>query len=99
MDDNGLIAAVAGDDNAGLRELFSRHAPWLAPAWPPSCPRPRSRTAAGDVPGGVARRRRLPARRPGLGGRPTAVLTGTALVLPCLAFRGRLCRDRLGCHP
>jgi RNA polymerase sigma-70 factor (ECF subfamily) len=30
MDDNELIAAVAGGDDAGLRELFSRHAPWLA---------------------------------------------------------------------
>ena len=30
MDDYELIAAVAGGDDAGLRELFSRHAPWLA---------------------------------------------------------------------
>ena len=30
MDDDELIAAVAGGDDAGLRELFSRHAPWLA---------------------------------------------------------------------
>jgi RNA polymerase sigma-70 factor, ECF subfamily len=30
MDDDGLIAAVAGGDDAALRELFSRHAPWLA---------------------------------------------------------------------
>ena len=30
MDDNELIAAVAGGDDAALRELFSRHAPWLA---------------------------------------------------------------------
>ena len=30
MDDDGLIAAVAGGDEAALRELFSRHAPWLA---------------------------------------------------------------------
>jgi RNA polymerase sigma-70 factor (ECF subfamily) len=29
MDDDELIAAVAGGDDAGLRELFSRHAPWL----------------------------------------------------------------------
>jgi RNA polymerase sigma-70 factor, ECF subfamily len=30
MDDDELIAAVADGDDAGLRELFSRHAPWLA---------------------------------------------------------------------
>ena len=30
MDDDELIAAVAGGDDAGLRELFLRHAPWLA---------------------------------------------------------------------
>jgi len=30
MDDNELIAAIAGGDDAALRELFSRHAPWLA---------------------------------------------------------------------
>ena len=30
MNDDELIAAVAGGDDAGLRELFSRHAPWLA---------------------------------------------------------------------
>lgn len=30
MDDNALIAAVAGGDDVALRELFGRHAPWLA---------------------------------------------------------------------
>jgi RNA polymerase sigma-70 factor (ECF subfamily) len=30
MDDNELIAAVAAGDDTALRELFSRHAPWLA---------------------------------------------------------------------
>jgi RNA polymerase sigma-70 factor (ECF subfamily) len=30
MDDDDLIAAIAGGDDTGLRELFSRHAPWLA---------------------------------------------------------------------
>jgi RNA polymerase sigma-70 factor (ECF subfamily) len=30
MNDDELIAAIAGGDDAGLRELFSRHAPWLA---------------------------------------------------------------------
>ena len=30
MDDDELIAALAGGDDAALRELFSRHAPWLA---------------------------------------------------------------------
>ena len=30
MDDNDLIAALAGGDDTALRELFSRHAPWLA---------------------------------------------------------------------
>jgi RNA polymerase sigma-70 factor (ECF subfamily) len=30
MDDDELIAAVASGQDAALRELFSRHAPWLA---------------------------------------------------------------------
>jgi RNA polymerase sigma-70 factor (ECF subfamily) len=30
MDDDELISAVAGGDEGALRELFSRHAPWLA---------------------------------------------------------------------
>ena len=30
MDDDELIAAVARGDDAALREMFSRHAPWLA---------------------------------------------------------------------
>jgi RNA polymerase sigma-70 factor (ECF subfamily) len=30
MDDDGLVAAVAAGDDAALRELFGRHAPWLA---------------------------------------------------------------------
>ena len=30
MDDNELIAALAGGDDMALRELFSRHAPWIA---------------------------------------------------------------------
>jgi RNA polymerase sigma-70 factor, ECF subfamily len=30
MDDDELIGALAGGDDAALRELFSRHAPWLA---------------------------------------------------------------------
>jgi RNA polymerase sigma-70 factor (ECF subfamily) len=30
MDDGELIAAVADGDDAALRELFGRHAPWLA---------------------------------------------------------------------
>ena len=30
MDDDALIAAVAGGDDVALRELFRRHAPWLA---------------------------------------------------------------------
>jgi RNA polymerase sigma-70 factor, ECF subfamily len=30
MDDDELIAAVAAGDDGALRELFSRHAPWLA---------------------------------------------------------------------
>jgi RNA polymerase sigma-70 factor (ECF subfamily) len=30
MDDDELIGAVAGGDDAALRELFTRHAPWLA---------------------------------------------------------------------
>jgi RNA polymerase sigma-70 factor (ECF subfamily) len=30
MDDEELIAALAGGEDAALRELFARHAPWLA---------------------------------------------------------------------
>jgi RNA polymerase sigma-70 factor (ECF subfamily) len=30
MDDDELIAAMAGGDDSALRELFTRHAPWLA---------------------------------------------------------------------
>jgi|RhiMetdeSRZDD1v2_1073273.scaffolds.fasta_scaffold130036_4 RNA polymerase sigma-70 factor (ECF subfamily) len=30
MDNDELIAAIAGGDATALRELFSRHAPWLA---------------------------------------------------------------------
>ena len=30
MDDDGLVAAVAAGDDTALRELFGRHAPWLA---------------------------------------------------------------------
>jgi len=30
MDDDELIAAVARRDDVALRELFQRHAPWLA---------------------------------------------------------------------
>lgn len=30
MDDEGLLAAMAGGDDGALRELFTRHAPWLA---------------------------------------------------------------------
>jgi RNA polymerase sigma-70 factor, ECF subfamily len=30
MDDDDLIAAIAGGDDTALRELFTRHAPWLA---------------------------------------------------------------------
>jgi RNA polymerase sigma-70 factor, ECF subfamily len=30
MDDDELIAATAGGDDTALRELFARHAPWLA---------------------------------------------------------------------
>src|SRR4029453_8106231 len=30
MDDDGLIVRVAAGDDTALRELFCRHAPWLA---------------------------------------------------------------------
>jgi RNA polymerase sigma-70 factor, ECF subfamily len=30
MDDDELIAAIAAGDDSAMRELFSRHAPWLA---------------------------------------------------------------------
>jgi RNA polymerase sigma-70 factor (ECF subfamily) len=38
MDDDALIAAVADDDDAALRELFARHAPWLAARLRPILP-------------------------------------------------------------
>lgn len=42
MDDDELIARLAGGDDTALRELFSRHAPWLAA-------RLRTRLPAADV--------------------------------------------------
>ena len=30
MDDDELIRRLAGGDDTALRELFTRHAPWLA---------------------------------------------------------------------
>lgn len=30
MDDDGLMAAIAAGDHVALREVFTRHAPWLA---------------------------------------------------------------------
>jgi RNA polymerase sigma-70 factor (ECF subfamily) len=30
MDDDDLVARIAADDDTALRELFGRHAPWLA---------------------------------------------------------------------
>jgi hypothetical protein len=42
MDDETLVVAVAAGDDAALRELFGRHAPWLAA-------RLRSVLAAADV--------------------------------------------------
>ncbi|GAA5039353.1 RNA polymerase sigma factor [Actinopolymorpha pittospori] len=42
MDDDELVRAVAGGDDGALRELFSRHAPWLAA-------RLRTVLPAGDV--------------------------------------------------
>lgn len=42
MDDDALIAAVAAGDDAALRVLFGRHAPWLAA-------RLRSSLSAADV--------------------------------------------------
>jgi RNA polymerase sigma-70 factor (ECF subfamily) len=42
MDDETLVAALAAGDDAALRELFGRHAPWLAV-------RLRSVLAAADV--------------------------------------------------
>ncbi len=48
MDDTDLIAAMAVGDDAALRELFSRHAPWLAARLPPG--RSGRRLAVGDRP-------------------------------------------------
>jgi RNA polymerase sigma-70 factor, ECF subfamily len=38
MDDDELIAAMAGSDDTALRELFARHAPWLAARLRPILP-------------------------------------------------------------
>ncbi len=38
MDDDELIAAMAAGDDVALRELFSRHAPWLAARMRPLVP-------------------------------------------------------------
>jgi RNA polymerase sigma-70 factor, ECF subfamily len=38
MDDDELIAAMAGGDDTALRELFDRHAPWLAARLRPILP-------------------------------------------------------------
>jgi RNA polymerase sigma-70 factor (ECF subfamily) len=38
MDDDELIAAMAGGDDTALRELFARHAPWLAARLRPILP-------------------------------------------------------------
>jgi RNA polymerase sigma-70 factor, ECF subfamily len=38
MDDDELIAALAGGDDTALRELFARHAPWLAARLRPILP-------------------------------------------------------------
>jgi RNA polymerase sigma-70 factor (ECF subfamily) len=38
MDDDELIAAMADGDDAALRELFTRHAPWLAARLRPILP-------------------------------------------------------------
>jgi hypothetical protein len=51
MDDDELIATMAGGDDTALRELSARHAQWLAARLHPSCPRRRS-----DVLGGASRR-------------------------------------------
>jgi hypothetical protein len=41
MDDNELIAALAAGDDAALRELFTRHAPWTYHSRPPHPPQRR----------------------------------------------------------
>jgi RNA polymerase sigma-70 factor (ECF subfamily) len=38
MDDDELITAMAGGDDTALRELFARHAPWLAARLRPILP-------------------------------------------------------------
>ncbi len=38
MDDDELIAAMAGGDDTALRELFTRHAPWLTARLRPILP-------------------------------------------------------------
>ena len=64
MDDDELIAAVAAGDDTALRELFTRHAPWLAaPAAGRAAAAGRRGCAAGDVPRGVEGRGRATGRR------------------------------------
>ena len=94
MDDDGLVARVAAGDDTALRELFSRHAPWLAARLRAVLPRRRGRgRPAGDVPRGLARRAWLPAVRRGrglaVGHRPQA---GCAAAAPPRPGRGRAAR-------
>ena len=64
MDDDELIAAMAGGDDTALRESFARHAPWLAARLRLDPARGRGGgRAAGELPGRLAGRG-APARGP-----------------------------------
>ena len=70
MDDDELIAALAAGDDAALRELFTRHAPWLAARLRAALPppdvedRPVAEVAALlGVPAGTVKSRAHRARR------------------------------------
>jgi len=84
MDDDALIAALAAGDDMALRELFMRHAPWLAARLRAALPPPDVEDVlqetflavwkGADLAGPSARRSRcLDLRVPRLRGRPAAV--------------------------
>ena len=96
MDDDGLIARVAAGDDTALRELFSRHAPWLAARLRAVLPAAEVEDVLQETFLAVWRGARwLPARRRGrglaVGHRPPA---GGAAAAPPRPGRGRRCPTR-----
>src|SRR5215210_5484186 len=74
MGDERLVEAVAAGDGEALRELFDRHAPWVAAACGAPCRLMRSRMRCRKLssPCGAGRRvtRAMALRGPGFGASP-----------------------------